>query len=93
LQKQWQTNGLNKMKNKDESNPNQTGLFDKDGKELNVTSVMAMLPSLIPLESVTRVEVIDHTGRGYVNWKPKNKTEISLQNSGKTLKVFIFADN
>lgn len=49
--------------------------------------VMAMLPSV--LEKVNRVEVIDRNGRSYVNWKPTNKTEISLQDDGKTLKVFI----
>lgn len=66
-----------------------TELFDKNGKGLSVTDVMSMLPSVIFLEKVNRVEVIDQNGRTYVNWKPTNKTEISLQDGGKTLKVYI----
>lgn len=45
---------------------------------------------------VTRVEVIDHTkpleeggGRAYVFWENEAKVELSLQDDGKTLKVFI----
>jgi hypothetical protein len=41
------------------------------------------------LPNCTRVEVIDQKGRSYVNWKQTNKTELSLQDDGKTLKVFI----
>jgi hypothetical protein len=41
------------------------------------------------LEEVTRVEVIDINGRAYSNWNPGNKVELSFQDSGKTLKVFI----
>lgn len=47
-------------------------------------------------DKVTRVEVIDHTkdfeeggGRAYVNWKDTNKVELSFQDEGRTLKVFI----
>jgi len=47
-----------------------------------------MLP-IIDLSKVNRVEVIDENGRSYVNWKPTNKTSISMQDDGKTLKVFI----
>lgn len=68
---------------------NKTELFDKDGKALSIASVMAMLPPVTFLESVNRVEVIDQKGRSYVNWKPNIKAEISLQDSGRTLKVFI----
>ena len=66
-----------------------TGLFNEKGKALSIADVMAMLPSVTFLEKVNRVEVIDQNGRSYVNWKPTNKTEISLQDNGKTLKVFI----
>jgi len=38
---------------------------------------------------VTRVEVIDQEGRSYVNWDDNNKVELSFQDDGKTLKVFI----
>lgn len=66
-----------------------TGLFNAEGKALSIADVMAMLPPVTFLEKVNRVEVIDQNGRSYVNWKPTNKTEISLQDVGKTLKVFI----
>ena len=38
---------------------------------------------------VTRVEVVDQNGRSYVNWNKDNKVLLSLQDEGKTLKVFI----
>ena len=38
---------------------------------------------------VTRVEVIDEKGRSYVNWKDNNKVKLSLQDDGRTLKIFI----
>jgi hypothetical protein len=41
------------------------------------------------LTQITRVEVIDENGRTYVNWKKENKVEISIQDDGRTLKVFI----
>ncbi len=40
-------------------------------------------------KNVTRVEVIDHTGRSYVNWNILNKVTLSLQDDGRTLKVFV----
>lgn len=66
-----------------------TGLFNAKDKALSIADVMAMLPPVTLLEKVNRVEVIDQKGRSYVNWKPTNKTELSLQDDGKTLKVFI----
>lgn len=43
--------------------------------------------------NVTRVEVIDHTmtgkGRSYFHWEEDSKVELSLQDEGRTLKVFI----
>jgi hypothetical protein len=41
------------------------------------------------LPKVTRVEVIDQNGRSYTNWNKDNRVELSLQDNGKTLKVFI----
>lgn len=41
------------------------------------------------LPKCTRVEVIDQSGRAYVNWKPTNKVETMMQDDNKTLKVFI----
>ena len=41
-------------------------------------------------DKVTRVEVITHNeGRSYVNWDDNNKVELSFQDDGRTLKVFI----
>lgn len=62
-------------------------VFDENGKALSIADVMAMLP-IIDLSKVNRVEVIEN-GRSYVNWKSINKTSISMQDDGKTLKVFI----
>jgi len=48
--------------------------------------------------NVNRVEVIDHTdptptdfdrGRVYVKWEDKLNVQLSLQDDGRTLKVFI----
>ena len=39
------------------------------------------------LENVTRVEVIDETGRPYSEWNLQ-KVQISFQDQGRTLKVF-----
>lgn len=40
------------------------------------------------VDSVTRVEVIDIHGRAYMNWNVE-KLQLSLQDDGKTLKVFV----
>ena len=39
--------------------------------------------------NITRVEVIDQEGRSYVNWDAKNSVFTSIQDEGRTLKVFI----
>jgi hypothetical protein len=44
---------------------------------------------VFPMQGVTRVEVIDENGRSYVNWKPNNQVELSIQDGGKTIKIFI----
>lgn len=41
------------------------------------------------LPKCTRVEVIDQSGRAYVNWRPTNKVQIQMQDDDKTLKIFI----
>ena len=74
---------------KEKDMSNKTELFDKNGNALSIADVMAMLPPVTFLEKVNRVEVIDQNGRSYVNSKPTNKTELSFQDDGKTLKVFI----
>lgn len=52
---------------------------------LRTQDVMVMLPTSM----INRVEVIDENGRSYVNWKPTNRTEIQVQDNGRTLKVFV----
>lgn len=64
-------------------------IFDRDGKALSVSEVMAILPSVTSLEKVTRVEVVDQHGRSYVNYDSTNSVAISIQDEGRTLKVFI----
>jgi hypothetical protein len=44
------------------------------------------------LDLVTRVEVIDEKGRSYVNWDSQNEVSISVQDDGRTLKVFVKKD-
>ena len=41
------------------------------------------------LPKCDRVEVIDQSGRAYVNWKPTNKVQLMMQDNDRTLKVFI----
>ena len=53
--------------------------FDKNGKPIS-------------LATVNRVEVIDNSGRSYVNRYPSNKVELSLQDDNRTLKIFIKKD-
>jgi len=43
---------------------------------------------MIDINDVTRVEVIDHTGRAYVSMQVKG-VSLSLQDDEKTLKVFV----
>lgn len=38
---------------------------------------------------ITRVEVIDQSGRSYVNWDETNDVTWQLQDDGRTLKVFV----
>ena len=38
---------------------------------------------------ITRLEVIDETGRVYTNWHPDNLITLSFQDGNRTLKVFI----
>jgi hypothetical protein len=45
------------------------------------------------LPDVTRVEVIDKNGRSYVNWDYDNMVSVSIQDDGKTIKIFINDEN
>jgi len=44
---------------------------------------------VVPLSECTRIEVVDDSGRAYVNWSKNNNIKLSLQDDGKTLKIFI----
>ncbi len=68
---------------------NKTELFDKQGNALSIKNIIDLLPLEIILEDVNRLEVIDQKGRSYVNWNDNKKIEISFQDNGKALKVFI----
>jgi len=46
-----------------------------------------------PEPVITRVEVITDKGRDYVNWEQDNRITTSLQDDGKTLKIFVTNDN
>ena len=46
-----------------------------------------------PEPVITRVEVITDEGRVYTNWEKDNKITTSLQDDGKTLKVFVNTKN
>lgn len=44
--------------------------------------------ALTALPKITRVEVIDSSGRSYSKWDVKD-VELSFQDEGRTLKVFL----
>lgn len=57
-------------------------------KLLGIADVVKSLP-IQDLPNCTRVEVIDQNGRSYVNWKLTNKVRLSMQDDGRTAKIFI----
>jgi hypothetical protein len=44
--------------------------------------------NITPYPDVTRVEVIDSTGRAYTKWDVKD-VQISIQDDGRTMKIFL----
>ncbi len=48
-----------------------------------------MNDTVINIDKVTRVEVIDQDGRSYTNWNIRNQVQLSQQDDNRTLKVFI----
>lgn len=68
-------------------------LIDDDYEGLRINKDTFDNPSLISLPKCTRVEVIDENGRSYINWNEDNRVELSVQDDGKTLKVFITKRN
>lgn len=63
-------------------------IFDKDGNELDIIDVLTS-SSLIKLPTINRVEVIDENGRSYTKWEKDCDTMISIQDQGRTMKIFI----
>ena len=61
-----------------------TNLYDKDGVELSAAQVFENLS----IPSISRIEVIDNTGRVYVNWGIKDY-KMYIQDKERTLKVYI----
>jgi hypothetical protein len=58
----------------------------KSGLDLDLLEEMD--GTLFP--DITRIEVIDENGRSYMNWKKDNAIQLSVQDDGRTLKVFVF---
>lgn len=68
--------------------------WDSD-KDITLMTLQDYFSDLSQLQSnqLTRVEIIDKKGRSYVNWNKNNKIELSYQDSGRTLKIFINDSN
>jgi hypothetical protein len=76
------------------------GIINKEKEKSLLTKLNALQESIsatrccmeLPIKKLpncNRVEVIDQKGRSYVNWQPTNKVSISMQDDGKTAKIFI----
>lgn len=64
-------------------------LFNDKCNQLNIEQVIELLPGLFDLPGkLVRFEVIDSSGRVYVH-KSNNVKQLSFQDEGKTLKVFL----
>lgn len=72
---------------------NTKGQSDAAIMEIPLEHIPNLIEFLFTLISIRRTEVIDHTselgGRAYVKRDDNAKFEISIQDEGKTLKVFI----
>ena len=64
--------------------------WDSD-KDITLMALQDYFSDLSQLQNnqLNRVEIIDKKGRSYVNWNKNNKIELSYQDSGRTLKIFI----
>ena len=64
--------------------------WDSD-KDITLMTLQDYFSDLSQLQNnqLNRVEIIDKKGRSYVNWNKNNKIELSYQDSGRTLKIFI----
>ena len=68
--------------------------WDSD-KEITLMALQDYFSDLSQLQNnqLNRVEIVDKKGRSYVNWNKNNKIELSYQDSGRTLKIFINDSN
>ena len=59
--------------------------------ESNIKQELSAISDIVnnTLQNCTRVEVIDKKGRSYINWNKENEISISIQDDGKTFKIFI----
>ncbi len=65
--------------------------MDKMDNSLDATLQHSVITKM--LGKCTRVEVIDDNGRSYVKYLKKDQlVEISMQDDGRTMKVFIVKD-
>ena len=64
--------------------------WDSD-KDITLMTLQDYFSDLSQLQNnqLNRVEIIDKKGRSYVNWNENNRIELSYQDSGRTLKIFI----
>lgn len=61
----------------------------REERDALVALARKALPSKPPTPTVTRVEVIDETGRRYGRWNCR--VDMHLQDDGRTLKLFVSA--
>lgn len=68
--------------------------WDSD-KDITLMALQDYFSDLSQLQNnqLTRVEIIDKKGRSYVNWNKDNEIELSYQDDGRTLKIFINDSN
>ena len=64
--------------------------WDSD-KDITLMALQDYFSDLSQLQNnqLNIVEIIDKKGRSYVNWNKNNRIELSYQDSGRTLKIFI----
>ena len=66
-------------------------VINASDKYLNINGITteARSSAIFKLLDTNRLEVIDANGRSYVNRHKNNNIELSFQDNGKTLKVFV----
>lgn len=75
----------------DKKHAEEIGLPIAYGSFCNNNELKQLTTNIMNIEKVNRVEVINYTK--LVEWEDKAKVELSLQDDGRTLKIFISNDN